>query len=193
VGDPLVHAFDQPGARVLDRLRLNFPHIVRNQDLGYLWAFDLSAPMLEKAAGKLAAIPALHERSCTVQGNAEDYTVPDADAVGGPPTVITYAYSLSMIPDWEASVRCSWKQLEPGGTMMVLDFGDFRGWPGLGRLMHGYLKYNHVRHFNAPWVELLDELGAQVDHREKWGRYSVVTYAHKPAGPTAASAAGDDD
>lgn len=160
---------------------LNFPYIVKQQSqLARLWALDLSDEMLKVAQKKIERMPVLRDIGRTIQANAEDYTI-DEFATLGPPQVISYAYSLSMIPDWEASLRCSWNHLEPGGTMMILDFGDMHGlWP-IGKAFVAYLRANHVKHFGAPWVEVLRQLTPEIEHRGVFGYYSVITVAKKPA------------
>ena len=147
-----------------------------------MWALDLSGEMLKVAARKIARFPQLRDRAITIEANAENYSLDAEWAEHGHPDVITYAYSLSMIPDWEASLRCSWGHLKPGGTMMILDFGDLRRWPWpLGRGFVGFLKKNHVKHFGAPWESVLRELTPEVMHKPVFGHYSVITLATKPS------------
>ncbi len=43
------------------------------------------------------------------------------------------SYSLSMIPEWRDVVRGAAACLSPKGQLVILDFGDFEGYPGLLR------------------------------------------------------------
>ncbi len=43
------------------------------------------------------------------------------------------SYSLSMIPEWRDVVRGAAACLSPEGRLVILDFGDFEGYPGLLR------------------------------------------------------------
>ena len=57
---------------------------------------------------------------------------------------ILFAYSLTLIPDWQAAIDRAHEHLRPGGRLVVLDFGQFRSWGPLGAVMRGWLRFNHV-------------------------------------------------
>ncbi|WP_339912098.1 class I SAM-dependent methyltransferase [Symmachiella dynata] len=52
--------------------------------------------------------------------------------------VITFSYSLTMIPDWFAAIENAWQLLKPGGTIGVVDFYVARKYPAPGRTQHGW-------------------------------------------------------
>lgn len=63
---------------------------------------------------------------------AADATQFDAAALWGVPVFqrIFISYALSMIPPWREVVACAASHLAPGGSLHVVDFGDFAGYPG---------------------------------------------------------------
>ena len=52
-----------------------------------------------------------------------------------------FPYSLSMISDQEGAIRNAFKFLNPGGVILILDFGDLEGFPLIvGQLFKKFLK-----------------------------------------------------
>jgi S-adenosylmethionine-diacylgycerolhomoserine-N-methlytransferase len=59
---------------------------------------------------------------------------------------LIYSYSLSMMDDWQEALEHGFKQLKPGGTIHVVDFGDQEGLPRWFKKMLGtWLDQFHVR------------------------------------------------
>lgn len=54
-----------------------------------------------------------------------------------PADVVTFSYSLTMIPDWFAAVDNAWKILKPAGKIGVVDFYISRKHPSEGMKRHG--------------------------------------------------------
>lgn len=46
-----------------------------------------------------------------------------------PADVVTFSYSLTMIPDWFKAIDRAWENLKPGGLLGVVDFYISRKWP----------------------------------------------------------------
>jgi S-adenosylmethionine-diacylgycerolhomoserine-N-methlytransferase len=65
----------------------------------------------------------------------------------GPVDVVTFSYSLTMIPDWFAAIDRAWELLKPGGHIGVVDFFISRRHAGAGAEQHGWL----ARHFWPAW------------------------------------------
>ena len=65
--------------------------------------------------------------------NADATTFRPAD---GPADVVTFSYSLTMIPDWFAAIDNALAMLRPGGTIGVTDFFVARKYPAEGRTRH---------------------------------------------------------
>jgi len=87
--------------------------------------------------------------------------------------VITFSYSLTMIPDWFEAIYQAERMLKPGGVIGVADFYVSRKYPDVGRAKHrgwvkAWWKYffardnvrlsdDHLpfleRHFETVWLE----------------------------------------
>jgi S-adenosylmethionine-diacylgycerolhomoserine-N-methlytransferase len=52
--------------------------------------------------------------------------------------VVTFSYSLTMIPDWFAALENAKRILKPGGVIGVVDFYVSRKYPGEGHKKHGW-------------------------------------------------------
>jgi len=52
--------------------------------------------------------------------------------------VVTFSYSLTMIPDWFAAIDQARRILKPGGVIGVVDFYVSRKYPDSGRRRHGW-------------------------------------------------------
>jgi S-adenosylmethionine-diacylgycerolhomoserine-N-methlytransferase len=55
---------------------------------------------------------------------------------GGPVDVVTFSYSLTMIPDWFRAMQHAHELLRPGGLIGVVDFYISRKWPAEGLQRH---------------------------------------------------------
>ncbi|MCB9681247.1 MAG: methyltransferase domain-containing protein [Alphaproteobacteria bacterium] len=103
-----------------------------------------------------------------VHGFAE--SAPYADLLGVPVERVLFSYSLSMIQDPDGALRQARAQVAPGGSVVVVDFGDLRGLPRpAADALTRWLRTFHVAPLQASW---LTERGASLT----WGpgRYYVV-------------------
>ncbi|MDX1961900.1 MAG: methyltransferase domain-containing protein [Pirellulales bacterium] len=102
----------------------------RIRDLGHVDIVDLCGPLLEIAQRRIA------DRGWTnVHTTEYDATTFQAE----PYDVITFSYSLTMIPDWFAALERATALLKPGGMLGVVDFYVSRKHPDQGRARHGWL------------------------------------------------------
>ncbi|MBN2024182.1 MAG: class I SAM-dependent methyltransferase [Pirellulales bacterium] len=67
-----------------------------------------------------------------------------ADVTAGPPVaepvdVVTFSYSLTMIPDWFTALETAWAMLKPGGWIGVVDFYVSRKHVSPGMKRHSWL------------------------------------------------------
>lgn len=127
-----------------------------------VYVVDLAASLLQVAAARAAAAGWSHVT--TVTADATTWVPPD-----GPVDVVTFSYSLTMIPDWFAAIDNAHRMLKPGGRIGVVDFyvsrkhaaGSLRqhgmltrvGWPAWFSLDNVFPSPDHVpylqRHFHV--------------------------------------------
>lgn len=77
----------------------------------------------------------------------------------GAAEVVTFSYSLTMIPDWFAAVARAWERLRPGGVISIIDFYVSRKHPAPGRAHHPRL----TRAFWPAWFAF-DSVFLSPDH-----------------------------
>ena len=69
-----------------------------------------------------------------IEADATTFQPPEGQA-----DVVTFSYSLTMIPDWFAAIDNAIKMLKPGGRIGVADFYVSRKFPMNGHSKHGWL------------------------------------------------------
>lgn len=115
-----------------------------------LYGLDISREMLRTARSRLGG------RAVLAQADACDYDSGVLFGADGFDRVVL-SYSLSMIPDWRAALHLAARQLRPGGSLHVVDFGDQTGLPRwFRRGLHAWLARFHV----TPRVDLLTQMQA---------------------------------
>jgi S-adenosylmethionine-diacylgycerolhomoserine-N-methlytransferase len=112
----------------------------RLEQLSRLYVVDLSHSLLDIAKQRI------HQ-----QGWSNVETV-EADATifqpaNGPVDVVTFSYSLTMIPDWFSAIDNALTMLKPGGQIGVVDFYVSRKYPSDGLKRHGWF----TRSFWPTW------------------------------------------
>jgi len=117
-----------------------------------VYLLDLSHSLLEIAKQRMAT-----------KGWANVETV-EADATtfqpaSGPVDVVTFSYSLTMIPDWFAAIENALAMLKPGGTIGVVDFYVSRKYASGSLARHGWF----TRTFWPTWFAL-DNVFPSPDH-----------------------------
>ncbi|WP_338020243.1 class I SAM-dependent methyltransferase [Rhodopirellula sp. P2] len=73
--------------------------------------------------------------------------------------VVTFSYSLTMIPDWFESILIARRILKPGGRIAVTDFHVSRKHAAAGSRQHGWLR----RTFWSLWFAA-DNVSLSSDH-----------------------------
>ena len=91
---------------------------------------DLCEPLLAQCRQRIASrgwrnVGAIH-------GDATTH------AAGTPVDLVTFSYSLTMIPDWFAAIDRAFNNLRPGGQIAVVDFFVSRKYPEPGQVRHGW-------------------------------------------------------
>ena len=97
--------------------------------LGKVYVLDLSHSLLEIAKKRVAEKGWTNVE--TVEADATTFQPPT-----GPVDVVTFSYSLTMIPDWFAAIDQAKALLKPGGVIGVVDFYVARKFPAEGRARH---------------------------------------------------------
>lgn len=114
---------------------------------------DLTPSLLEIAKQRIA------ERSwknvTTLCADATNFELPQGQLAD----VVTFSYSLTMIPDWFAAIDNAWRLLKPGGRIGVVDFYVSRKWPEEKRSKHRW----GTRHFWRTWFDT-DNVFPSPDH-----------------------------
>lgn len=90
---------------------------------------DLSPSLLRIADERIRARGWTNVR--TVVADATKYEPPE-----GPVDIVTFSYSLTMIPDWFLAIDHALGLLKPGGLIGVADFYVARKWPAPGHRRH---------------------------------------------------------
>lgn len=97
---------------------------------------------------------------------------------------IFISYALSMIPGWEDVVRCSARCLAPGGSLHIVDFGDFARYPSVfQRLQRAWLCWFSVTpipDFERRVAELASELGLRAASKPLHGGYAILAKLDRP-------------
>lgn len=119
------------------------------------YGFDISEAMLETARTNIARA-GFADRITVVAGDATAFSTQELFGLASVDRVFC-SYTLSMIPDWRAAIRCSVAALNETGMMHVVDFGQLENLPGPAKaVLDRWLRLFHV----TPRRELRDELAA---------------------------------
>ncbi|QDU97457.1 class I SAM-dependent methyltransferase [Lignipirellula cremea] len=117
-----------------------------------IYVVDLSRSLLEVARQRI------EEKNWTnietVEADATAFQPPEA-----PVDVVTFSYSLTMIPDWFAAIENALAMLKPGGLIGVSDFYVSRKYPSDGLKRHGWFS----RSFWPVWFAS-DNVFPSTDH-----------------------------
>ena len=100
----------------------------------------------------------------TAEADATTYIPPEQKV-----DVVTFSYSLTMIPDWFAAIDHAYNLLKPGGRIGVVDFYVSRKYPMENHLRHSWMK----RSFWPVWFAC-DNVFPSPDH---------VPYLHRKFKP----------
>ena len=151
---------------------LNFRYLLEYLDpaAGQLTGVDFSAPMLRRAARRVAR----HGWSNVELIEADAARL----ALDRRFDAIFFGYSLTMIPDWTGALARADEHLGPRGTLVVLDFGRFRRWGPLGPLMRGWLRLNHVD-TSRPYADRVRKQFERVEVHDWLGGYNFIAVGRK--------------
>ena len=160
----------------------NLLHTARRYPKARLYGFDISAAMLETAANSIAR-QNLNQRIAITAGDATNF---DAQQIFGRAEFdrVFISYTLSMIPAWESVVTGAARCVAPGGSLSIVDFGDFASYPAiLRRLQLAWLRRFSVK--PVPALEarlgaLAAEAGLTADSVRLFGGYAILSHLSRP-------------
>lgn len=95
------------------------------------YVVDLSPSLLKVAQRRFEARGWSNAQA--VEADATTYQPPEGSA-----DIVTCSYSLTMIPDWFATIDNALRMLKPGGQLGVVDFYVSRKYPSDGLRRHGW-------------------------------------------------------
>lgn len=155
------------------------------------YGYDVSGVMLE-TAGKSIQRAGLQDRIQIGQGDACTFDPRGAFKVERFDRIY-FSYVLSMIPSWKDALSRAADLLEPGGALLIADFGAQQGIRALPRAaLAKWLAMFDV----VPRLELREELrriaaarGLMTEAQEMFGGYAVLAALRRQI-PTAISQAG---
>lgn len=98
------------------------------------YGFDISEAMLETAR-KSVDRHGLSDRITLRQGDAGNFDVQTLFGVDKVDRVFM-SYTLSMIPPWVEAIELGAKALAPGGSLHIVDFGQYERLPALAKRLH---------------------------------------------------------
>jgi S-adenosylmethionine-diacylgycerolhomoserine-N-methlytransferase len=131
----------------------NLEHLEdRLPQLADVFLVDLSLSLLDVARQRVADHRWSNVRIC--ESDATTFR-PACETVD----VVTFSYSLTMIPDWFAALEQAWRLLKPGGWIGVVDFYVSRKHARDSFAQHGWL----TRTFWPAWFAM-DNVYPSADH-----------------------------
>ncbi len=105
-----------------------------------------------------------------IQADAAKYKPSPVDAV-------LYSYSITMIPEWQKSLRNSWEALKKGGRLVVVDFSEVHI-PLLKQLLNWHLKKHGVNN-HLPLQKELRKYFEEFSYKEYFFGYNFIAKAIK--------------
>src|SRR5690606_33604387 len=121
----------------------NLLKAARHYPQGQFHGLDISAEMIETASNAIAR-RGLSSDILLAQGDASDF---DAQMLFGRSGFdrVFISYSLSMIPEWQQTLRAALAALAEGGSLHIVDFGRQESMPAWFKVgLRGWLAKFHV-------------------------------------------------
>lgn len=161
----------------------NLVHAAKSHPQAELYGMDISHEMLDSA-----------RRAAARAGGAAAIRLAWGDATRFNPYLafgvsrfdrIYMSYTLSMIPDWQATLAQGICNLAPGGSLHIVDFGQQERLPRWFRaVLRGWLAKFHVTprgDLERVLRALAQKLGAELDFRPLYGGYAWYAVLRLPA------------
>lgn len=123
------------------------------KQLKLAYVVDLTPSLLKVADQRIAQRGWTNVK--TLHADATKFSLPEGQLAD----VVTFSYSLTMIPDWFAAIDAAYRLLKPGGIIGVVDFYLSRKWSEQSRAQHAW----STRHFWRTWFDA-DNVFPSPDH-----------------------------
>ena len=152
------------------------------------FGFDVSEQMLATAVLSVAK-RGLSHKITLASGDATDFVPQDLLGIKAFDRVFI-SYALSMIPDWQAAVRCAAQSVAPGGRLLIVDFGTLGRYPMvLRKMQQAWLErfsVTPIANLQGELAAIAKELGLSLTSSELFRGYSVYAELHHPRSRSAA-------
>lgn len=133
-----------------------------------VYVVDLAKPLLDIADRRIQEAGWTNVE--TVQADATKWVPPEEKV-----DVVTFSYSLTMIPDWFKAIDHALSILKPGGTIGVVDFYLSRKFPSGNQKRHSFA----TRNFWPVWFSC-DNIFLSTDHFPYLSyRFDSVSFTEK--------------
>ena len=99
-----------------------------------LYGFDISEAMLETARASVAK-HGLSDRITLTKGDAGNFNIAALFGLAKADRIFM-SYTLSMIPPWQEAIECAAQSLADGGSLHIVDFGQYERLPAIVRRLH---------------------------------------------------------
>ena len=126
---------------------------------------EISSEMLKSAHATISRA-GLNSRVELLHGDAA--RLPPLPSTSGNISRILMSYVLSMVPGWQNAIAAAIEVLEVGGTLSIVDFGNFGGLP---KPVARFCIASLTRHDAPPCLSLSDELQRHADA-------GIIKYRH---------------
>ncbi|MCO8121211.1 class I SAM-dependent methyltransferase [Stieleria sp. TO1_6] len=114
----------------------------RTKTLREIRLVDLSPSLLDVARKQLRVAGIDNAEFCLADATRLEHAAESVD-------LVTFSYSLTMIPDWFAAIELAHRILKPGGTIAVTDFYVSRKFSEDQHRQHGWLRRSFWTHWFA--------------------------------------------
>lgn len=183
--DRLIAGLDaKPGMSVLEigcGTGRNLVAASRRYPRAAFFGMDISSEMLATARSAVCKAR-LEQRVNLAQGDATDFDPELAFGLSGFDRIFM-SYTVSMIPVWRAAIEQAMRNLGPGGSLHIVDFGQQERLPGFFRaILFAWLRWFHVApraELREVLLEIADEHGATLDFQALHRGYSWLAVITK--------------
>jgi S-adenosylmethionine-diacylgycerolhomoserine-N-methlytransferase len=164
----------------------NLIKLGKRSSTGALYGLDASHEMLETATSSIASAALPHNNNPPImlrQGLAEELDGVKMFGREEPFDTIFFSYCLSMVPTWPGALEAAFRNLKPGGKLLIVDFWDQGDLPTLfARGLKKWLSLFHVHYrpeLHKAISAMSEQKGCTVDFKSIHSRYAYLATVTK--------------